>query len=67
MGGVVAGWVAERLPLAAVYWCMSGVGALGLIVFLCGYRRYCFARQGAVASQPALAEQGVAAGRAEVE
>ncbi|MGE5585870.1 MAG: MFS transporter [Bacillota bacterium] len=67
MGGVVAGWIAERLPLAAVYWCMSGVGAFGLMVFLCGYRRYCFAQRGAVASQPALAEQAVAAGRAEVE
>lgn len=41
VGGVLAGWIAEHLPLHAVYWCMSGVGACGLVFFACGYQRYC--------------------------
>jgi MFS family permease len=55
LGGVAAGRIAERLPLDAVYWCMSGVGACGLIFFVCGYRRYCAVRQRAMAIGRVLA------------
>lgn len=63
LGGVVAGWVAERLPLHAVYWCMSGVGVLGLIIFLGGYRRYCVTRSSAMALQGALADEARSGGQ----
>ncbi|MEW6105524.1 MAG: MFS transporter [Bacillota bacterium] len=63
LGGVAAGWIAERLPLDAVYWCMSGVGACGLVFFLCGYRRYCVTRQSAMTSQGALVGGAGPAGR----
>lgn len=51
LGGVAAGWIAERLPLHAVYWCMSGVGILGLVFFLSGYRRYCTTRLSGTAAE----------------
>lgn len=63
LGGVAAGWIAERLPLDAVYWCMSGVGACGLVFFLCGYRRYCTTRQSAIVPRGALAREASSAGQ----
>ncbi|MGE5586765.1 MAG: MFS transporter [Clostridia bacterium] len=63
LGGVAAGWIAERFPLDAVYWCMSGVGACGLVFFICGYRRYCAMRQSAMAAQLALVSEAGSAGR----
>ncbi|MGE5592859.1 MAG: MFS transporter [Betaproteobacteria bacterium] len=67
LGGVVAGWIAERLPLHAVYWCMSGVGVLGLIFFLSGYRRYCVARSSAMAAEGALAGEAGSGGQVRID
>lgn len=58
-GGILAGKIAERLSLPAIYWSMSFVGACGLIFFLSGYKRYCTIRARAVV-RPGSPAEGIA-------